>query len=150
MRVWEGGVPEAGAFTRPNRNGQSGTSRARVDVLVYYGQTERKEKPHYLGYVDKMGERDAERARNTILEQAINRPALLIQSQVKFSQVLEAYRRDHLPTLRAVTAKAYGCYVRRIDTDFGALRLCDITPQMLPHLVQRAPGRKRTATHHPL
>jgi hypothetical protein len=123
--------------------------RARVDVLVGPGQTERKEKPHYLGYVDKMGKRDAERARNTILEQAINRPALLIQSQVKFSQVLEAYRRDHLPTLRAVTAKAYGCYVRRIDADFGALRLCDITPQMLQAWCNGLPaGSKRQFITH--
>ena len=62
--------------------------RARIDVLVGPGQTARKEKPFYLGYVDEMGKRDAEKARNTVLEQSINRPALLIQSQVKFSQVL--------------------------------------------------------------
>lgn len=58
--------------------------RARVDVLTDARQMERREKAYPLGFKDEIGKREAEKLRDIILSEAINRPQLIIQSQVKF------------------------------------------------------------------
>ena len=81
--------------------------RARVDVLTDSNVVGRREKTYYLGFCDELGKREAEKQRDAILSEAINKPQLMIQSQVKFKDVVGAYKRAHIPTLRANSQRGY-------------------------------------------
>jgi integrase len=105
--------------------------RARIDVLNRNSdgttKTDRKEKPYFLGYVDEIGKREAEKRRDEILQAVVNTPQISIPSQVKLSEVLEIYRKDHLSNLRDTTRVDQECTIRQhIEPTLGNLRLCDI------------------------
>lgn len=101
--------------------------RARVDVLTDSRKIGRKEKTYYLGFCDEVGKRDAEKLRDTILDDAINKPQLIIQSQVKFKDVVAAYKRAHIPTVRENSQRGYLCAIEKhIEPHFGEKRMCDI------------------------
>jgi integrase len=117
--------------------------RARVDVLVAPGETARPQKPFYLGFCDEMGKREAEKARDVILSEGVNQPQVMIQSQVKFSTVIDAYRKDHIPNLRQVTGKSYESRIKHVEKAFGELRLCDITPQVVQRWCNGLPASQR-------
>lgn len=104
--------------------------RARVDTIrtTEGGRTiARPEQRYYLGFCDEMTKQEAKQARNQILGELINKPQVLIPSQVKFAEVLKVYRRDHMPNLRRTTQTSQEEMLRnRIEPTFGAMRLCDI------------------------
>jgi integrase len=104
--------------------------RARVDVLISSGEarsTVRREQAYYVGYVDEIGKREAEKRRDEILGKVVNRPQSSIPSQVKFADVLKVYRRDHLAELRGTTQNTQSNILgKHFDKDLGGLRMCDI------------------------
>ena len=104
--------------------------RARVDTIKSHGGQkgiERPEERYYLGYVDEMSKQEAKKRRDEVLSEVINRPQVLIPSQVKFSEVLAVYRRDHLSVLRETTRATQETAIRtHIEKGLGTLRMCDI------------------------
>jgi integrase len=104
--------------------------RARIEARVMRDGSpvvERIEKPFYLGFVDEMSLTEAKRRRDEILAEVVNKPQITIPSQVKLSEVLAIYKRDHLAGLRDTTRVDQECTIRtHIELILGKLRLCDI------------------------
>lgn len=114
--------------------------RARVDVLTDARVTERREQIFYLGFCDKTGKRDAEKARDEILTDLINKPQIMIQSQVRFKDVIAAYKRAHVPTLRAASRKGYLYVIEKyVEPHFSAKRMCDINHEEIQKWVNSIP-----------
>src|SRR5438045_1750763 len=65
--------------------------RARIDVIEGPGRIGRQERIYKLGLCSEVGKREADTKRDAILQQAINRPDVLLNSQVKFGVVIDAY-----------------------------------------------------------
>ena len=80
--------------------------RGMVDVLVDRNRTERKEQPIYLGWCEEIGKREAEKLRDEKLKHVNNTP-LVIQSQVKFSDLAGAYQAGYLRGLKPSTREAH-------------------------------------------
>jgi integrase len=95
-------------------------------------KTVRPSKRFYVGFVDEIGKREAEKRRDEMLAGGINKPQVFIPSQVKFSEVLKIYRREHLSTLKETTrAVIERILVRHFDSskereNLGNLRMCDM------------------------
>ncbi len=91
------------------------------------------EKSHYVGFCDEMGKREAERKMKAIVEaEGVNEPRVLMQSQIKFGDLLDAYQKTVLDggAVKLVSAITYKCHIKNwIRPAFGHLRLCDVTPQ---------------------
>lgn len=104
--------------------------RARVDVRISNNgapEVVRREHTYYIGFVDEMGIQAARKRRDEILDASVNAPQVSIPSQIKLSEVLEIYKRDHLSNLRDTTRVDQECTIRQhIDPVLGKLRLCDI------------------------
>ena len=103
--------------------------RARVDAITSKGGQkgiERPEERFYVGYCDEMTKQEAKKQRDEILSSAINKPQVLITSQVLFSEVLAVYKRDHMAALRDTTRKTEESLIRLIEPTLGKLRMCDI------------------------
>jgi len=100
--------------------------RVMVDVLVDRNRTARKEQAIYLGCVDEIGKRAAERIRDEKLKEINNTPAV-IQSQVLFKDLVEAYRTAYLPGLKPSTRHSYSHRLSKyILPSFGGLRLFEV------------------------
>lgn len=100
--------------------------RVMVDVLVDRNRTGRREKAIYLGFCDEMGKREAEKARDAKLKEVNNTPAL-IQSQVKFSDLLTVYRSTFVPGLKPGVAHNYEHRLtKHVEPTFGPFRLHEI------------------------
>jgi integrase len=121
-------------FQKPNvfktkgKNPQWGF-RVRVDAITSHdGEKgiDRPEKRYYLGLVKEIGKREAEKLRDEILSEAINKPQVLIPSQVLFSEVLRLYRTEHLPHLRETTRETQESAIRRHFAALGKYRMCDL------------------------
>lgn len=82
--------------TRPKNGRARWYVRVMVDVLVDRNRIERHEKTIYLGYCDEKGKREAEKERDKQLATVNNTP-LVVQSKVKFSDLVTAYRTTYLP-----------------------------------------------------
>ncbi len=101
--------------------------RVRVATITSNG-IKRPLKPYYLGFCDEMGKREAERQRDAILAEYINRPDVLVQSQIRFGEVIKAFRELHIPTVRPISQVNYESNLRaHVEPAFGQMRLCDIT-----------------------
>jgi integrase len=103
--------------------------RARVDTINSKDGTRtisRPEERYYLGYCDEMTKQQAKTRRDEVLGAAINKPQVLIPSQVKFSEVLAVYKRDHLANLRETTRDMQECVLSKHFASLGALRMCDL------------------------
>lgn len=104
--------------------------RARVDTLTSVGEKKSIERPetrYYLGYCAEIGKREAEKRRDEMLGDVINRPQVLIPSQVKFIEVIKIYRRDHLAEQRETTqATQESALTKHIEPTLGVLRMCDL------------------------
>jgi hypothetical protein len=70
--------------------------RVMVDVLVDRNRVDPREKTIYLGFCDEKGKRGAGKERDREL-QAVNNTPLVVQSQVKFSDVAAAYKNKRTP-----------------------------------------------------
>ena len=66
--------------------------------MVRRDEFERKEKRHFLGYCDDMSKRKAERQRDAIIAQ-VNGQVYTLQSQIRFVDFIEIYKKDHLVPL---------------------------------------------------
>lgn len=100
---------------------------ARVDVLLGDGKTVRRQQQFYLGNVSEMGRREAEKRRDEILAEKINRPDIVIPTQVKFGFVLDKW----LATVdvRDSTYQGYESMVRKhLRPRWGEVSVRDITP----------------------
>ncbi len=99
-----------------------------VDVLVDRDKTERREKWVYLGYVDEIGKREAEKLRDLKLVEVNNTPAL-IQSQVRFADLAKTYKESHVRGLKPSTQLSYTAIIDHyILPHFEHARLFEVDP----------------------
>jgi len=97
-----------------------------VDVLVDRNRTERKEKTIYLGFCDEMGIREANKERDKHITTVNNAP-LVVQSQVLFKDLAEAYKATYLPGLKPSSRHGYEHRLDKYIVPFlGSLRLHEI------------------------
>jgi integrase len=100
--------------------------RYRKKVLVGKNQIRRKEVWHRLGYCDEVTKREAQRLRDEIMCD-VNRQVYTIQSEIRFTDFVEIYKRQHIPTLAAGAQAKYLCLLERhIMPVFGQMRLCEV------------------------
>jgi integrase len=96
-----------------------------VDVLVDRNQMGRREKVLYLGFCDEMGKREAEKERDKQLATVNNTP-LVVQSQVKFTDVAEAYKKTALRGMKSGRHSQEHCIDKNILPTFGHRMLYEI------------------------
>ena len=100
--------------------------RVMVDVLVDRNRTERKEQAIYLAFCDEKGKREAEKLRDEKLKDVNNTP-LVIQSQVLFRDLVEAYKSTYVPGLKPSSRDGYSHRLDKyIVPAFGTLRLFEV------------------------
>lgn len=103
---------------------------AYIDAIGNNGQIKRPEKRFWIGECSVFGKREAEKIRDQILAEVINKPAFAIQSQIPFGRVLDEFIEVVSPQVRDQTARHYAsgieCHIRPA---FGHLRMCDMTNQ---------------------
>jgi len=121
--------------------------RGYVDVRTGPGQRRRVEKPYHIGYCSEMGQREA-RAKMASMVADLNRTQEIVQSQVKFSEVLDAWLKsaDVVVTTKEVYESRAETHLR---TKWGAVRLCDIRVKSVEEWVRDLAGeyRETTVTH---
>jgi integrase len=99
--------------------------RGYIDIRSGPGQTERIEKSYHLGYCSAMGKREAQAAMDKKVAD-LNRPAEILQSQVRFGEVLDKWLA--MADVRENTATGYKSVVEaHIRPRWGDVRMCDIT-----------------------
>lgn len=104
---------------------------ARVDVIARDGQIKRVERTFPLGECAFLGKREAEKLRDQILSEVVNKPAVVLQSQIQFGRVLDEFLSIVIAEVRTHTASSYASIINcHIRPAFGALRMCDLTPQL--------------------
>lgn len=101
--------------------------RVMVDTLVGRNIIGRREKTLYLGFCDEMGKREAEKKRDLQL-QTVNNTPLVIQSQVKFSDVAQAYKDTALRGMKSGRHSQEHCIDKNILPTFGQFALFEIEP----------------------
>lgn len=103
--------------------------KARTDVIGEEdGERRRVEIPHYLGYCKDVTKREAEKARDAILEK-INHPQLILTSQVPFGSVLDSFEKVGMEEIGQVTRQGYESLIKvHFRPVLGKLRMCDLTP----------------------
>src|ERR1022692_554629 len=100
--------------------------RVMVDVLVDRNRTERKEQAIYLAFCDEKGKREAEKLRDEKLKD-VNKTPLVIQSQVLFRDLVEAYKSTYVPGLKPSSRDGYSHRLDKyIVPAFGTLRLFEV------------------------
>lgn len=126
--------------------------RARIDVIGADGQPKRIEKTYALGECSEMGKRAAEKIRDQILAEVINKPATVLQSQIPFGRVLDEFSEMMTPQVRQRTADQYASVIQcHIRPAFGHLRMCDMTNQVCQRwLNELRPKLKRSSRKHVL
>jgi len=92
--------------TKPKEGRARWYVRFRIDVLADRNRMERREQIIYLGFCDEISEKEAKKERDHKL-QTVNNTPLVIQSQVLFKDLVDAYKRTFIPGLKpsAVFAK---------------------------------------------
>lgn len=113
--------------TRPKHGRARWYVRVMVDVLADRNRISRREKVLYLGFCDEMGKREAEKERDKQL-QTVNNTPLVIQSQVKFSDVAAAYKDTALRGMKSGRHSQEHCIGKNILPAFGELALYEIEP----------------------
>lgn len=117
--------------TRAASPNQQWYFRARLDALAASGEVKRVEKIYYLGMVREIGKREAEKLRDQILAEAINKPGAVIQSQILFGRVLDEFLELTRLEVRPKTIQSYTYSIdKHFRPVFGKARLCDMTPQL--------------------
>jgi len=108
-----------------------------MDALQTEGDTVTTTRPEsriYLGYCDEMSKQEAKTKRDEVLSEVVNKPQVLITSQIKFAEVIKVYRREALPLVRSTTRVTYESGLKYIEK-LGDLRMCDITALALQRWV---------------
>lgn len=100
---------------------------ARTEKIVDSGEIGRKQGAIYLGKVSELSKRAAEKERDRICAERINRPSVTIPSQVRFGVVLDRFIATIAvkETSAAAYRSAIKCYLR---PQWGETRMADITP----------------------
>ena len=113
--------------TTPKRGRARWYVRVMVDVLADRNRIARREKVLYIGFCNEMGKREAEKERDKQL-QTVNNTPLVIQSQVKFSDVAKAYKETALRGMKSGRHSQEHCIDKNILPAFGAFALYEIDP----------------------
>jgi len=111
--------------TTPKRGRARWYIRVMVDILMDRAQTGRREKTLYLGYCDVMGKREAEKEAARQLTTVNNTP-LVIQSQVKFATVAQAYKDTALRGMKSGRHSQAHCIDKHILPAFADKALHEI------------------------
>jgi integrase len=90
---------------------------------------ERRQKWQSLGYCDEMGKREAERARDKLMEQ-VNGQVFHLRDQTPFREFVALYQRDFMPNLGCGTQQKYASLIRtHLVPAFGSMALREITTE---------------------
>lgn len=112
---------------RQTPNGKTWALRVREDVLQADGSIKRLERWEYLGSVDAIGKREAERRRADFLKR-LNNTEEMIQAQVPMATILKAYREIVIPALKPNSRHTYAAVLgKRIEPVFAGKTLRDMT-----------------------
>lgn len=96
--------------------------RAKIPTIDRSG----KRKAHVLGFCDQMTRKEALKARGELLDLA-NSGRLLLQSQIRFRDIVTRYKAGRLPSLGAATQARYLNVINNhILPAFGAMRMAEI------------------------
>ena len=99
--------------------------RVRVPVLTPDGRKIVRQSK-LLGFVGQISQKEAQKRRANILE-VLNAGRILVESQVRFKDVVERFLAVRVPQLGAAAqAKYRGQIARHILPAFGKLRMCEI------------------------
>jgi integrase len=99
--------------------------RVTVPKITETGRVGKRE-PRTLGFVDEITKKEAMQRRSELLE-IVNAGRMLVQSQVRFSEVVRRFLEIRVPQLGTATqAKYRGQIAKHILPAFGELRMCDI------------------------
>lgn len=100
--------------------------RYTVPELTGPNEYQRVGKREYLGFVDEIGIREASKLRDE-LRRKVNSVQAVVQSQVKFDNLLKAYEQVEVPAKSPNSQPTYISTINvHIRPTFGNLRLCDI------------------------
>lgn len=115
-----------------NRKNDYWFFNARLDELADLGTKKRVEREIRIAPCREMGIREAEKRRDQIVEErGINRPEVLLRSQIIFGRVLEQFLQFAEAEVRSNTNRTYESICgAHIEPQFGKMRLSDITPQV--------------------
>jgi integrase len=112
-------------LSRESAAGAEWYIRYRVKVLKD-GKIERVEKWKALGLCAKMTQHQAGREKDRIMRD-VNTQIFTAQSQMKFADVLAAFREQHIPSLAEPSQKTYKQHLHAyIEPRFKDSRLCDV------------------------
>lgn len=103
--------------------------RYRVDQTVAPGQVKRIEQTRILGQCSEMTKRQAEKIRDQVAHEVINKPVMVLQSQVAFADVVQEYLTVLRHEVRSNSWRKYHAACGHILAGFKDSRLGDMTPQ---------------------
>lgn len=113
--------------------------RYRVDKTVGPGQVKRVEQTRILGQCSEMTKRQAEKIRDQVAHEVINKPVMVLQSQVVFAGVVDEYLKILRHEVRSNSWRKYHAACGHILAGFKDSRISDMTPhacQMWLHGLQ--------------
>lgn len=95
-------------------------------VKITESGRKRKREVRFIGYVDKISAKEANRIRAEVLE-VVNEGRALIQSQMRFKDVAKRFLDIRVPQLGFATQKKYKTQIEKhILPAFGELRMCEL------------------------
>ena len=98
----------------------------------------------YIGLCSEVSKREADRVRDEYCK-TLNRTPAMVQSQIRFADLVEAYRQVYLPTLAISTQRGYETRINRhILPAFGDRQLCKIGPQEIQGWINEIDGTVNT------
>lgn len=99
--------------------------RVTVPKITEAGRVGKRE-PRALGFVDEITKKEALQRRAELLE-IVNAGRVLVQSQIRFSEVVRRFLDIRVPQLGQATQDKYRTQIKNhIMPAFGELRMCDI------------------------
>lgn len=99
--------------------------RVTVPKITEAGRVAKRE-PRTIGFCDEISKKEALQRRAELLE-IVNAGRVLVQSQIRFSEVVRRFQDIRLPQLGRATQAKYRTQIRlHILPAFGDLRMCDI------------------------
>lgn len=110
----------------------------RVTIPVIEGDGRRlKRERRILGFVDEITAKQAKQERAKLLE-IVNAGRLLIQSQIRFKEVVQRFLDVRVPQLGFAAQKKYAAQIKNhILPAFGELRMCDIDRPTVEQFLQK-------------
>ena len=98
----------------------------------------------YIGLCSEVSKREADRVRDEYCK-TLNRTPAMVQSQIRFADLVETYRQVYLPILVASTQRGYKTRINKhILPAFGERQLCKIGPQEIQAWINGIEGTVNT------